>query len=311
MSFSFDPFPVSSTPPVAQNLPQVGTGGPFIPVNPSGVTSEVNDASPYWLHNGSKIKLVAEGQSRKFFYLEPRSGMIAAGAQPGSLLFEGTTTNMAYTGTAYIFDRRCGRLPYSVEGPILDGYRRVELAGMAPRVDSNCNVVSYFEDKLEFELVEPTTAAVKTDIVQPIRSTPDIDAQSTGHNNNSTAVPMRQEGGTYVVAVIINNSIALDFVVDSGAADVTIPGDVFLTLVRTGTINQTDFIGKRDYKLADGSTMASATFRIRSLKVGDQFIENVTGSIAPVAGSLLLGQSFLNRFNSWSVNNARHELVLQ
>jgi hypothetical protein len=43
----------------------------------------------------------------------------------------------------------------------------------------------------------------------------------------SIAVPMKREGGTYAVPVLINDAITLDFVVDSGAADVTIPADVW------------------------------------------------------------------------------------
>lgn len=39
-------------------------------------------------------------------------------------------------------------------------------------------------------------------------------------------------------------------------------------------------------------------FAIRSLTVGDRLLEYVTESIAPVAGSMLLGQSFPSRFNS-------------
>ena len=39
-------------------------------------------------------------------------------------------------------------------------------------------------------------------------------------------------------------------------------------------------------------------------------IENVKASVAPVAGELLLGQSFLKRFKSWSIDNAKHSLVL-
>ena len=49
---------------------------------------------------------------------------------------------------------------------------------------------------------------------------------------------------------------------------------------------------------------------IRSLRVGDKVLENVTGSVAPVAGGLLLGQSFLTRFKSWSIDNQRQALVL-
>jgi hypothetical protein len=50
---------------------------------------------------------------------------------------------------------------------------------------------------------------------------------------------------------------------------------------------------------------------IRSLKVGNTRVENVTGSVSPAKGGLLLGQSFLQRFKSWSMNNATHDLVLE
>ena len=52
---------------------------------------------------------------------------------------------------------------------------------------------------------------------------------------SATSVPMQPEGGIYVVPVLINDAITLDFVVDSGAADVSIPADVVLTLMRTKT----------------------------------------------------------------------------
>jgi predicted aspartyl protease len=83
-----------------------------------------------------------------------------------------------------------------------------------------------------------------------------------------------------------------------------------MTLVRTGTITESDFLGNQTYRLADGSTVPSRRFVIRSLKVGDRVLEDVTGGIAPVAGSLLLGQSFLSRFKSWSIDNQRQALIL-
>jgi predicted aspartyl protease len=91
---------------------------------------------------------------------------------------------------------------------------------------------------------------------------------------------------------------------------VSIPADVVLTLVRTGTLQEADFIGTQTYKLADGSTAPSTTFRIRSLSASKLEIGNVKASIAPVAGDLLLGLSFLSRFKSWSIDNAKQALVL-
>lgn len=156
--------------------------------------------------------------------------------------------------------------------------------------------------------VAPSAPKVSFPVTPPSLKPQLLERPSLG--DVSISIAMRRKGGTYVVPVLINNAITLDFVVDSGAADVSIPADVVLTLIRTGTINSGDFIDKRTYRLADGSTMPSTTFRIRSLKVGGRVVENVTGSVAPATGSLLLGQSFLSRFNSWSVNNSRHELVL-
>jgi predicted aspartyl protease len=100
--------------------------------------------------------------------------------------------------------------------------------------------------------------------------------------------------------VSINGAITLEFMIDSGAGDVSIPTDVVMVLMRMGTINRSDFLGSRTYVLADGSTTPSPVFRIRSLRVADREIRNVTASVASVKGGLLLGQSFLRRFGSWS-----------
>jgi len=123
-----------------------------------------------------------------------------------------------------------------------------------------------------------------------------LDSRPAASGNEQPAtsmIQMVQDGGAFVVPVTINGQLTLKFVVDSGAADVSIPADVVTTLIRTGTITDGDFLGEQTYTLADGSKVPSKQFLIRSLKVGDRVLENVTGSVAPVAGSLLLGQSFL------------------
>jgi clan AA aspartic protease (TIGR02281 family) len=129
--------------------------------------------------------------------------------------------------------------------------------------------------------------------------------------SRTSEIPLHNLNGVFVVPVLINGVLTLNFMVDSGASDVSIPADVVLTLMRTGTLRDADFLGKRTYRLADGSAVPSQTFRIRVLKVGDRQIENVTGSVGAAEGSLLLGQSFLSRFKSWSIDNQRRVLVLE
>ncbi len=90
-----------------------------------------------------------------------------------------------------------------------------------------------------------------------------------------TIVPMVGDGGTFAVPVTINDQLTLKFVVDSGAADVSIPADVVLTLVRTETITDADFLGKQTYQMADGSVVPSQRFLIRSLQSRRQMIINL------------------------------------
>jgi predicted aspartyl protease len=72
----------------------------------------------------------------------------------------------------------------------------------------------------------------------------------------------------------------------------------------------TDLIGEQTYGLADGTEAKSMTFFIRSLKGGNTVVQNVKAGVVSTKGSLLLGQSFLERFKSWSIDNTKHVLLL-
>jgi hypothetical protein len=137
------------------------------------------------------------------------------------------------------------------------------------------------------------------------------DDEYVGTVASQELVAMEKEGGVYVVPVRLNGAITLNAIIDSGAADVSIPSDVVSTLIRTKTISEEDFLGIQTYVLADGSKVPSPRFRIRSLKVGNKTIENVPAGIASGKADILLGQSFLSRFKSWSIDNDRHVLILR
>jgi clan AA aspartic protease (TIGR02281 family) len=149
--------------------------------------------------------------------------------------------------------------------------------------------------------------------VAEVAPSPAIPAAPAPHTFkvSPSVIPMqKQEGGTFAVPATINGQIKIAFMLDSGASDVSLPADVVLTLYRTGTITQDDFLGQQTYVMADGSQLPSVRFRIRSLRVGNKTVENVIGSLSPVAAVPLLGQSFLQRFTSWSIDNKRHALIL-
>ena len=151
--------------------------------------------------------------------------------------------------------------------------------------------------------LEPTNTARDQPIAVPSAAAPE--------KKSVSSIPLQRHGGAFVVPVLINNTITLNFVVDSGASDVSVPADVVMALMQAGTLTQEDFVGAKTYTLADGSKMPSQTFHIRSMMVGDRVIENVTAGVAPMRGILLLGQSFLRRFKSWSVDNENQALLLE
>jgi hypothetical protein len=106
-----------------------------------------------WEHSGSTVYLSANGVKRQFYYQNPRPGMQQEGVRPGTLLFDGRRTRNQYSGTAYIFSRRCGAVPYSVSGAVSPDDRTVTLYGNAPSgFNAHCQVIGYTPDVLVFNL---------------------------------------------------------------------------------------------------------------------------------------------------------------
>jgi clan AA aspartic protease (TIGR02281 family) len=132
----------------------------------------------------------------------------------------------------------------------------------------------------------------------------------TANRADAESILLKREGGVLVLPVQVNNAITLKFTIDSGASDVVIPLDVFSTLSRAGTITSKDMLDSQTYELADGSHQKARRFRIRSLKMGNLELHDVVGSVAPTGGTLLLGQSFLSRLSSWSIDNQHNLLVV-
>src|SRR5207302_5320278 len=107
------------------------------------------------------------------------------------------------------------------------------------------------------------------------------------------SIQLEQLHEIYMVPVRINDAVAIPFVLDTGASEVAIPQDVFLVLLRSGTVKDSDFIGTGTYVMADGSKQSSRRFVLHTMAVGSRIITNVVANVVSVKGDPLLGQSFL------------------
>ena len=97
-------------------------------------------ADSCWDHNGSLMRLQAEGNQRWMYYEIPREGLRDSGVKQGTLLFNGQKDGNWYSGTARRFSRYCigDPLEYFVEGPVRQDQLQVTVTGMR-EVYKQCN----------------------------------------------------------------------------------------------------------------------------------------------------------------------------
>ena len=139
-----------------------------------------------------------------------------------------------------------------------------------------------------------------------------IRAQGVGKLNTSGfEIPLIESGGVYEVPVLVNGVLKINFIIDSGASDVAISPDVALTLVRTGTINDADWLPGANYRFADGSTAKSERFKLRTLRIGNRTLNSVSCFIGnSIHALMLLGQSALKRLGGYRVDYGKGLLIL-
>lgn len=153
-------FPSATHPPrdlrIQAALEGYNNGSPCIGRNietgSASTSSSHSIAGPgLWHHNGSSMKLLANGSTRKFMYVEPRAGLDSVGIREGSVAFEGTRTSEGYSGTAYVYSSKCGRLGFPVSGPVATDQRSVTMHGKAPvRSAADCRTREFRDETLIF-----------------------------------------------------------------------------------------------------------------------------------------------------------------
>jgi clan AA aspartic protease (TIGR02281 family) len=163
---------------------------------------------------------------------------------------------------------------------------------------------------LEAERLNPGLTEISAKAVRQLKTELGL-IEGANASYRETRIPLVKMSGGLIAPVVINNTLKLNFIVDSGASDVSIPADVFASLVQANTVTQADITGMRNYKNADGQVFQSKTFVIRSLKIGNIEAPRVQAKVSPSNAPPLLGQSFLKRFKSWSIDNSTQELILQ
>jgi clan AA aspartic protease (TIGR02281 family) len=116
-------------------------------------------------------------------------------------------------------------------------------------------------------------------------------------------------GGLDIATLRLHAVVTETFLLDTGASKVTLPVDLAERLIDLGVFEGTPQLASA--QLADGSTVPSIAATLRAIKVGDLIVRDVPCMIGPRGTSLLLGQSFLQKFSAWGIANGSNTLMLK
>lgn len=131
-------------------------------------------------------------------------------------------------------------------------------------------------------------------------------------STQKTEINLKKIGGVYEVPVELNGVLKIDFIFDSGASDVSISADVAMTLIKTGTIKEGDWLSDARYYFADGSSAKSKRFKLKSVKIGNKIVYDVVCSISnSLDAPMLLGQSVLSKFGRYTFDYKEEKLIIE
>ena len=124
-------------------------------------------------------------------------------------------------------------------------------------------------------------------------------------------IELEESSGVYTIACAVNG-IPLDFILDTGASDVTLSESEFNFFYRNGFIEESDIIGTQEYVYADGSIHELIVINLKEFTVGEIVLHDVKASVSEGLGApLLLGQSVLSMLGSVTIDYDNNVLKIQ
>jgi aspartyl protease family protein len=135
--------------------------------------------------------------------------------------------------------------------------------------------------------------------------------ENTSHRQGKSVIKMRKAGGVYHIPCKINNT-EMEFIFDTGAADITMSLTEAKFMYKQGKLTDDDFTGTQQYQIADGSIHEGLTVVLRKVEIGNRELRNISASIVDSEEApLLLGQSALAKFGKISIDYKRNELTFE
>lgn len=123
---------------------------------------------------------------------------------------------------------------------------------------------------------------------------------------------IKDNSDVFEVVVELNGALKIPMMLDTGCSGVSLPPYIVYTLIKIGTIKETDFLPPANYIIADGSTVAHHRLILRELKIGEYVLRDVECAMSTTeTAPILLGQVVLNKFKKVTVDYKRKVLIVE
>ena len=121
----------------------------------------------------------------------------------------------------------------------------------------------------------------------------------------------RRSGGTFNVDCSVNG-LPLSMIFDTGASDVTISKVEADFMLKNNYLSKDDIKGKKLYQIADGGISEGTVITLKEVKIGEAILHNVDASVVKSQKApLLLGESVLQKFGTFTVDNINSKLIIK
>lgn len=120
---------------------------------------------------------------------------------------------------------------------------------------------------------------------------------------------LEKYGGVYHVPVEINGVVRLLFILDTGAAEMSVPADLVLLLRQMGQLGKNNYISPKTFILADGTRIRQERILLRQVKLGNRVLRQVSATVGEDNSPLLLGQNLLEKMGAYTLDPKGQKLV--
>jgi predicted aspartyl protease len=127
---------------------------------------------------------------------------------------------------------------------------------------------------------------------------------------STRAIQLSVDKGTYRLQASVNGNEPLSFTLDSGASDIEIPSHIIAQMIDKGQIRANDYLGTSTFTYANGAKVEQPLYNLHTVTVGGITLHDVECTAGQDQETFLLGQTFLAKLPSWSIDNTNGRLLI-